>query len=220
MNQLMITIMIALLFTDSASADGAVVFKDYKKLAPTDRQLLLQKAPVELQKQYRRWDMIINLGGQSWAGLEQPGALVDAKGFDGFSALIGAERRIWGYYLIQQDPNQKLGLPENTPIVVSPALAAEDIKRHNEASQDNWYLVNVAPTPGALELNKRALVLGMKWVERFVNKPPGIITRKDLDALDTDVRQVRDKMRKLPLWTPEEVQEAFAALPDQEKHSR
>ena len=220
MKHLLIAILIALLFADSASAGGPVAFKDYKKLAPKERQQLVQYAPEELQKQYERWNRIINQDGQSWNGLEQPGSLMFAKKFDGFGAILSAERTIWGYYLIQQDPNQKTGGAENTPIVVASVLGAESRARDKEASKDDWYLIKVAPTPEALELNKRARVLGMKWIERFVNKPPGAITRKDLDALDADVKQIRDEMRKLPLWTPEEVQEAFAALPDQEKHTR
>ena len=214
MKQLTIAIMIALLFADSACAGGQVAFKDYRKLAPTERQLLMQNAPVELQKQYRRWDRIINLGGQSWAGLEQPSSLQFAKGFEGFGVLMGVERTIWNTY-IQQGLNLK---SERDPIVVPPALTAEYIEREKEAHKDDWYLIKVAPTPEALELNKKAAVLGAKW-QRFINDYPKV-TRKDLDALDADVRDIREQIRKLPLWTPEEVEEAFAALPDQEKHSR
>jgi hypothetical protein len=231
MKQLTIVMMTALLFAGAAFADGPIAFKDYKKLAPDERQLLVQKVPAGLQKQYERWDKIINLAGKWWAGRDSTSwagretavwaglnisALIEAKGLNQLRGLLGVQETIWGCYEFQQDPLWR----EGRPVIVAPALAAEVSERDKEAEIDDWYLVKLAPTSQAYELNKKAGTLGEKWAKRFIGKPPGIITRKDLAALDADVKQIRDEMRKLPLWTPEEVEEAFAALPVQEKLTR
>src|SRR5208282_3186612 len=72
--------------------------------------------------------------------------------------------------------------------------------------EDGLNLLWIAPTPEALELAKQASVLCAKFNSNY--EKGQTITRKDLHDIDASVAEIRDKMKHLPKWNQEQLQEA------------
>lgn len=209
--------MTALLLIPSALIAEAVPFKDYKNIPLAERQKLIQSAPEALKRQYRQWDIIISWGGQVLR-TQLTNTLVDSKGLGEILGLFRVQQMIWSRFVFQQDPNH-FPVPSESPLVVAPAIRGEDHKREEEYQKDEWFVVNVTPTKKTKDLNERARVLLDKWIRILQSgepKDPGkILSREDLDALDADAELIRKELRKCPLWSAEEAEEAFAAIPPQ-----
>jgi hypothetical protein len=215
-NRLIINISLLVFAIASVRGADPIRFEDYKQLSPEARLKIANASTPELQRQYGRWDQILSMGGQWWSSY-QSNALISAKGFDELGGLGTMQVNIRGWFFFQTvAANKKAGMTENQAQKAAVAVS-DDAAIQKEWYKDSWwYLVKLAPTPEALALNAKAATLKLEWDKAFGHG--GTITQEDLKLIDTAVKQIRDKMRQLPQWTPEQIEAALAALPEEEPH--
>jgi len=201
----------------SVYGGGPLTFKEYRSMTQQERQKVAADAPAELKKKLNNWDEILSMGGQWWKWW-QARALVDKKDFDGLLTLFTTQEGLWGYYKIHTlDANKKSGMTPNAQNSAEQALQANfDAKRKECLIDHYWYLVKLAPTAEAVALNEEAMSIAAKWNERCPMDGIHTISIEELKSLDAEVKVVRDKMRKLPQWTPEQIMDAISTLPDEE----
>ena len=208
--RLLITTSLCLALCISVACADSIKFEDYRRLSQEERQKAAHDASPEMQKQYGRWDQILSMGGKSWND-QQARALVSSKGLSELGGIFATQMNVRGWYHLQKvTAYEKKGMSKEQ--AVKAVEASPDIPSiRNEEYLDSWSdLVKLAPTPEALALNEKAKALVAEWYARFDGKN---ITIKDLMEVDTAAREIRDQMRKLPQWTPEQIETALAGLP-------
>jgi hypothetical protein len=211
---------VALIFVTliPAYSEDSINFENYKKLLQQERQQIVREATPELQKRYGRWDQILSMGGKWWNN-QQGEDIINSKGVDALADLGNIQVTLWGdFYFQTVDANKKAGMKDEQAQKAAAIVADNrviDAERYKDLC---WYLVKLAPTPEALALNEKARALGVELNKRFGQGRK--ITKEDLKTIDAAVKEIRDQMRQLPQWSPDQVEAALANLPEEHYRGR
>lgn len=208
--QLYATIALLMALIAPAFGDDAIAFKNYKTLSQQERQKVATEASLEVQRKYKRWDQIISNGGEWW-NTYQANQLIWFKGLNDLSGLSNLPVALWGRFEQETaEANKKSGMTKETQGAMLDSLVSEFRRIDKERYKDDWwYLVKLAPTPEAMALDEKAAALNAEWYRRLESGQA--ITREDLNVVEAAVKVIRDQMRTLPQWSPEQMEEGLAA---------
>jgi hypothetical protein len=188
-------------------------FESYRGLSSTERARIASEAPAKLQAKYSKWDHILAMGGQWWNG-EEARAISKAKDFSGLLNLINVNVNVWaGYYRLKQEALQANGLTADEKKEIETLWARLNEVDHERYKDLWWYLIRLADTPEARDLDKKANALYFKWHGRFDENPS--YTEDAMREMDVDVKVIRDRMRQLPALSAREIESMLGRIFEQ-----
>ena len=203
-------------FVRCANANDDISFNDYKKLSTEKRQNMVDTASPEMHKRYVQWNQILSMGGQWWNS-HQAEAFIRAKGFSGLENITNLQVNFWGNFHIETvKAKEKAGMSKLEAQHAADAISKYSTNDNQRYKDHWWYLVKLAPTSEALALDVKASALEVELDKKYGGSRR--LSLDDLNAIDIQVKNIQEQMRKLPQLTPDQIEAGLAALPEEEVH--
>jgi hypothetical protein len=215
-------ILLLFLVAIDVQGSGLVSIEDFKKVTREDeRQAIIRQAPPEQKEVLTKIDLhlslVQDLGGEAQLKRFKEGCVSRARGFVGIEGLFNEYIMVFGSYANGvMDANKAAGMPVVQQREVEMKLSqGEDAIRKNV----DTLLFNLAASPEALELNRRANALAIKLNDRTTvtdSNPFHPITTEERKQVDKQMDQIFSELERLPKLTPEEAQKEYDAFTEEQ----
>jgi len=209
-----------------AWAADTVSIEEFKKLNQAERDKVLQQAPPEqreeLKKIERHMSLVREHGGEAGLKAAKETYVLNARGVGYFEALFHVQAQVWASYVSGVlAANEKAGLRREKQALVEGKLVAEQEKIQKRLPVVHALVFNMAGSPQALELEKKAEKIVNIWLKRIsldgVTRCPAI-TRKERMEMDKQADQIFEEIKKMPKLTPAQAQKEYDAFPEEKIH--
>jgi hypothetical protein len=199
----------------SAFGQAAMTFDDFKKLSPEQQNKLIQQAPPASQWDLYVWRARLNMGEYLWRHLELK-RLILARGLSGLEGVFDEQTNIIDIFRKQKEAAaKKSGLSGRALDAIVKPNDAKALASRFQRDDDLEMVAKLAPTPKAMELNKKADAIAEELWKRL---DPGngtipVVKQEDITSVNKTADEIRTEMKRLPQWTEQQVDAAIAALP-------
>ena len=210
---------------NSISIDAFKIITSYE-----ERDKLIDQAPPERQNELIKIDhhlrLLSHFGGEAKLKYEKERQVSLARGFEFMEELFSSYAHIWdGYIAATMEKSKKEGNTHDQLVRKEKELDKEQRNIYNRVSIAHSIIFNMAASPQALELEKKAEVLLQDWQARLINNritmdgpgphPHRPITKEERIEVDKQIDKVFEEMKKLPALTPEQAQKEYNDFPEE-----
>ena len=191
-------------------------FAEFKALPYQERfDLVAADEEGHLHWKYVGWWYRLQMGDESWQRREQD-RLADQNDYTALTAFFNEYQ-----HLREEFTRQELARKKQAGLA-GKELSAER-ERYSEAMQtaskirpDAIALVaSLAPTEDAHTLTQQVNLISTDLYKRYPDGTQWVLTPAVMAAIDQQAQQIMTKLKSLPKLTPEQVQAAIEALPDE-----
>jgi hypothetical protein len=205
-------------------AGDLISIDDFKKVKdPDKREELIQKAPPEqreaLKKIHLHMYLLDYFGGEAGLKREKESYVAKARGFERLESLFDQQGNMWEEYIGAVDTaNEKAGMTHDKMADAERELRIEEASIKSRLAAVHSLLFNLAASPAALELDKKAGDLDEKIEKRLVSDgttPNSPITKSERLEYDKQLDQTFEELKKLPALPPEQVQKEYNEFPEE-----
>ena len=195
---------------------------EFKKLGPMERERAIQEAPLGQRDELKKIDLHITLlahwRGEEGLRIAKETQVAELRGMRDLVILFVVQSQVWdGYVSAVLDANEKAGMTRSEQIAAEEKLFNERDVIRKRLPFIHSLIFNMAASPEALYLDKRAAELAEKLSLRMLTNsttPYRPITKEERMEVDKEMDQIVEEMRKLPKLTPEQAQKEYDALTD------
>jgi hypothetical protein len=211
--------------TQQSSGDDLTAVQQFNKVTdPAARARLIAQAPPDEKAIFQKLDLIHKELLRRWGGEERLKRLREsqvarARGLGALEDVFHAQVNFWeGYIGGVLGADRKAGVSINKQQQDEVHLSGEEDLVRKRVSSVHTLVFNLAPTPKALELVKKAKLLDrqltMRQTEDSVtpHRPP--ITKQELEDSDKQLDLIYAELQELPKLTPDQAQKELDAFTD------
>ena len=222
-------IVLALLYVGQQHSlgDNAVSIEQFKQIKSADERLeIIRHAPKEQQAELIKISQHLGLVerngggkvGETVVDALKRRAVVEARGFPQLAALPNDYNNVWQNYIwTVRDADTAAG-KTTAQVETTQLKLIEEQKDENKrvAVMDNL-VFTLAPTPKALELEKRAQALRVQNLRR-IDTPDASskhkVKKEDVLSVKKQLDQILEDLKKLPALSAAQVQKEYDDLPE------
>lgn len=225
MKTLRILLLLLVILPRAWGDDAADYIRQFNKTTdPAQRARLIEQAPPSLKEKLQKLDAIHRTSLRYWRGEDKlrkarESYAVRARGLEDLEMVFQLHLNFWeGSIGAVNQANRKAGLS-----IEGQQQAEAELKKQEGAVRDrvdiaHTLALNLAPSPAAIDLDKRARQLAVQMSSRQNLYPPLTqyrpITKEERIAADKEIDEIYTEMQKLPKLTTEQVQQEVDAVSD------
>ncbi len=217
-------ILLVLFVLPQAWADDQISVEQFKQLTLPEQEKILNQSPSEikpeLRKVYEHIYVLAQFGGETRFRNQKEVRIVRARGFTCLEMLCDEYMTFWSAYMGRvMVLNEKAGMPLAQQQKAEIELRKEEDVVRRRVSNVHSLVYTLAPTPAALELEKRAEILNDKLLKRLtgdVSTPYRPITIEERKDADKQIAEIYSKLQTLPKLTPDQMQKEYDAFTDEQ----
>ena len=194
----------------------ARTFAEFKALPVRERDNLVAASEDGYWHwKYLSWWLRLYLGEDAWQRKEQD-RLADQNGYGVLGSLFSYYQHLQDSFMHQErDRKKAAGMSAEERTIETTRFNAR-AQAAVQSYQDALPLIaSSAPTEEARTLAKQADGIFNLWTIHYPSNAVWVITPADMAAIDQQAQQVMARLKSLPKLTPEQVQAAIEALPDE-----
>jgi len=208
------------LWADSVSID------DFKKMNGMDREKAIQQAPPEQKEELKKIDLHLLLvrgaGGEAGLKAQKERVAIRVRGLQDLEGILIRQTQLWDSYVNRlSNDNEKARIPHEKQVEVEKKLLADGEALRARIPIVHAIIVQIAPSPSALELEKRIEKFDKDLADRFglsgwngVGPKPPLATKAEWDKAANQINEFIEEMKALPKLTPEQAQKEYDAVTD------
>jgi hypothetical protein len=223
MKFLFIILLVFLSLPHTWGAD-TVSIDQFKTIADADqRRKIIDQAPPEQRGELNKIDlhmrMAASVGGEAGFKAVKEISVAKARGFADLEEIFSIQTQIWDDYMAGvYDADQKSGVTHNQLVEAAKKGAADQAAMDNRLSIVHSLVFNLAPSPQAFELEKKAEKLDQYFHQNFSpynSARKERVTKKEWFAVENQINGIYAELQALPKLTPEQAQKEYDSFPDE-----
>jgi hypothetical protein len=219
------SIFLALLILPHVRGTEPVSIEKFEKITDaSERAKLIDQAPPEQKEKLKSIDslhqgLLLRWGGEAGLKTAKESLAVKARGLGSLEDLFKMQTGIWGSYIGGAlATNEKEGGTNNQQNAELKKATEEEDAIEKRLPIVHTLVFNMAASPQALELNKRAEQFRQKLSKRLMtdgSAPCLPITNEERVEVNRRMDQFFTEMQNLPKLTPEQAQKECDAISDE-----
>jgi hypothetical protein len=215
-------ILLLLLILPHSRGSDTLSIEDFNKMNPTDREKAIEQAVPEQRDKLRKLDLHIKLlvhwRGEDGLKIAKETQAAKVRGLGDLTTLFKGQTQVWDDYVGGVLwANMQAGMSREAQIAVEDRMSAEKNAIRARLPMVHSLIFNMAASPEALELDKRAAKLAKQLWTRMSSEhkvPFHAITREEVMDVDLQVDQILEEMKKLPQLKREQAQREVDVITD------
>jgi hypothetical protein len=209
-------LLLILLALSQAWATDTISIDTFRSMGPMERERAIEQAPPEEKEQLEKVNLRLNLlarwHGEEGLKIAKETQAYEARGLGNLAMLFTVQSKVWNHYVSAVlDGNEKAGLSREAQIVVEEKLLSERDALRSRLPAIHSLILNMAASPGAMTLDKKAALLAEQWSIRLQPKS-GPITKKERLEVDQRANEVLEETKQLPKLSRLAVQKEVDAV--------
>lgn len=222
--KIIISVLLTILISSHVLVGDTVSIESFKQITdPLERGKLIDQAPPEQKQELEQINLHLALvakwGGEAGFRTHKETCIAHARGVGALEAVFGEYNNFWNAYVgsmiqAREGPGMK---PEQRREIEDELMKEEDSAVGRQVRAIHSLVYQLAPTPAALELSKRAGALGNQLEKRSTwdgSAPYQPITTEERRGVDREMDQIFDQIGRLPKLTPDQLQKEYNAFTD------
>jgi hypothetical protein len=217
-------IFLILIFLAVAKADDTIIIEKFKKMTYQQQEEAIGQAPEEIKPQLQKillhTHLVDQCGGEEALKRVKETQRSIARGLGGLLGFYSLQHEMSVQYIgVAMEANRNADMPYQKRREAEMNLKA----KYDDAVLQRCHAIGqlvfkLAPSPAALELANKAEKLGeqIQTDLHLMESPTVPITKKKLDEINKEAEEMYEQLKKLPALTPQEVQQEYNAIPDEE----
>lgn len=217
-------IFLVLLVLPRVQGTEPVSIEKFEKITDeSERAKLIDQAPTGQKEELQKIDslhqgLLLRWGGEAGLRAAKESLAVHERGLQRLENLFNLQINVWGSYIggvLAANENAGIAIGQQT-VAVKKATEEEDAIE-KRLPIIHTLIFNLAASPQALELNKRAGQFGQELSRRLMTDgtvPCRPITNDERMEVNRRMDQIYGKMQKLPRLTAEQAQKECDAITD------
>lgn len=208
-------------------AADPVFIDQFKKLDSTAREKIIQQASPEqtdeLKKIDLHMDLLLRWHGEEGLRIAKESQVSKVRGLGDLEMFFKIQSQVWDAYVSAAlEANKKAGMPRETQIAAEEKFVNERDAFRNRFPAIHSLILNIAASPDALRLDKRAGQLAEQWSIRMLTNSERSyrpVTKTEWMEMDQQAEQILQEIKKLPKLSFEELQKELGAVTDDKVRS-